>query len=358
MNVQVVPARELTPEHVAAWDEIQQANPALRSPYFRPEFTQAVAALRGGVEVAVLRQDGRIAGFLPFQRGRLGRARPVGFPLNDFQGWIVGDDFQMEPLKLLEACRLRSLRFDHWLASQSAWQPYGCVTARSPYIDLSAGFPAYQVARGANGSEELKQVLRKTRKCQREIGPVRLEQHTSETDVLDTLLAWKTQHCRQTGVASALDVPWIRQLLRDLWQRGDERLRGQLSALYVGDKLAAVHFGLRSCDVLHWWFPAYDAQFGKYSPGTMLLVEMAKAAESIGLRRIDLGKGEQEFKINLMTGATLLAEGSVDTLGWSRWMWRGWLAAKDRIRGSRWRGAAHRVNRLLSQTRVWLGASE
>jgi CelD/BcsL family acetyltransferase involved in cellulose biosynthesis len=358
MEVHVVPAGELTPGHLAAWDRIQRSDPTLHSPYFRAEFTQAVAARRGGVEVAVLNESGRHVGFLPYQRGRWGRGRPVGFPLNDFQGWIVMGEAALDPLGLLQACRLKSLRFDHWLASQVSWQPFHCVTARSSYIDLSAGFAAYQAARSAGGSEELKHVLRKERKCQREVGAVRVEHDSRSAELFEALVAWKTQQCRSTGVASALDVSWIRSLLFDLWQREDPALRGQLSALYIGDRLAAVHLGVRSFDVLHWWFPAYDAQFGKYSPGTMLLVEMTRAAESIGLRRIDLGKGEQEFKRNLMTGATLVAEGSVDTLSWSRWMWRSWLTAKDRIRGSRWHGAAHRVNRLLSQTRVWLGASD
>jgi CelD/BcsL family acetyltransferase involved in cellulose biosynthesis len=225
-------------------------------------------------------------------------------------------------------------------------------------MDLSSGFDAYRLARGAGGSEELKQVLRKNRKCQREVGDVRLEHHTSRPEVFESLVAWKTGQCRSTGVASALDVSWIRGLLKDLCQRTEAELHGQLSALYVGDRLAAVHLGLRSHGVLHWWFPAYDAQFGKYSPGLMLLVGLAQSATSSGLARIDLGRGEQTYKSNLMSGATLLAEGSVDTRPWSRWMWQRWLAAKNRIRGSRWRGPAHRVNRLLSQTRVWLGAHD
>jgi CelD/BcsL family acetyltransferase involved in cellulose biosynthesis len=358
MDVHVVAASELTPEHLTAWDRIQRADPTLSSPYFRPEFTLAVEARRGGVEVAVLEAEGRPVGFLPFQRGSWGRARPVGYPLNDFQGWIVSGEAGIDPLALLRRCRLKSLRFDHWLTSQAAWQPFHCVTARSPYMDLTGGFQPYQAARGAHGSEELKQVLRKIRKCQREVGPVRLEQHTTQPEVFETLVGWKTQQCRSTGVASALDVPWIRGLLADLCQRTDAALRGQLSALYIGDRLAAVHLGLRSYEVLHWWFPAYDIEFGKRSPGLMMLVELAQASHEMGLRRIDLGKGEQTYKSNLMTGATLLAEGSVDTRPWSRWMWRRWLAAKDSIRGSRWRGPAHRVNRLLSQTRVWLGAND
>ena len=78
MNIRLIPAEQLTPEHVAAWADIQRAEAALDSPYFRPEFTQAVAAVRGDVEVGVLEEGGEPVGFFPFQRGRGNVARPVG----------------------------------------------------------------------------------------------------------------------------------------------------------------------------------------------------------------------------------------------------------------------------------------
>ena len=72
-----------------AWSQIQRDNEELASPYFRPEFTQAVASVRGDVEVAVLEDHGEIVGFFPYQRGRGGVARPVGGRLSDFQGVVA-----------------------------------------------------------------------------------------------------------------------------------------------------------------------------------------------------------------------------------------------------------------------------
>ena len=44
MNVTVVRANELSPEHLSRWSMLQEADPQLASPYLCPEFTVAVAS--------------------------------------------------------------------------------------------------------------------------------------------------------------------------------------------------------------------------------------------------------------------------------------------------------------------------
>ena len=46
MNATVTPARALSPGVVARWSELQLRDRCLASPFFRPEFTQAVAQVR------------------------------------------------------------------------------------------------------------------------------------------------------------------------------------------------------------------------------------------------------------------------------------------------------------------------
>jgi CelD/BcsL family acetyltransferase involved in cellulose biosynthesis len=86
-----------------------------------------------------------------------------------------------------------------------------------------------------------------------------------------------------------------------------------LSTLHAGDRLAAAHFGMRSATVWHWWFPVYDPDLSKYSPGILLLLEMAREARGLGIRVIDFGKGDAEYKERLKTGDLALAEGTVET---------------------------------------------
>jgi CelD/BcsL family acetyltransferase involved in cellulose biosynthesis len=77
-TIHLTKIRDLTAPQLSAWQEIQQSTPLYESPYFRPEFAQAVAAVRSDVEVAVLRDAEKNVGFFPFQRGKLNLGKPVG----------------------------------------------------------------------------------------------------------------------------------------------------------------------------------------------------------------------------------------------------------------------------------------
>lgn len=87
---------------------------------------------------------------------------------------------------------------------------------------------------------------------------------------------------------------------------------GMLSSAYVGDRLAAVHFGMRSHTTWHWWFPTYDPKLDKFSPGLILLLELARRAPDFGLDRIDLGRGDERYKASFASATTPLCEGSVE----------------------------------------------
>jgi CelD/BcsL family acetyltransferase involved in cellulose biosynthesis len=89
-----------------------------------------------------------------------------------------------------------------------------------------------------------------------------------------------------------------------------------LSLLYAGERLVAGHFGMRGRSVWHYWFPAYDPEVAKYSPGLILLLKMAEHAPSLGVRTIDLGKGMSLYKQRLMNASVLLASGSVELPSW------------------------------------------
>jgi CelD/BcsL family acetyltransferase involved in cellulose biosynthesis len=86
MKVTLVPGRELGSDLAAAWTRLQAANPDLVSPYFHPEFTKSIAAVRSDVEVAVVEADGSTVALFPFQREQISHALPVGGIISDYQG--------------------------------------------------------------------------------------------------------------------------------------------------------------------------------------------------------------------------------------------------------------------------------
>src|SRR6185369_1676376 len=134
--------------------------------------------------------------------------------------------------------------------------------------------------------------------------------HLPDRRIVETLFRWKSEQYDRTGVPDIFECQWIRDLLDNILKHNSEDFGAVVSVLYAGDTLAAIHLGMRSRGVLHTWFPAYNIELGRYSPGTLQWIETIKSAGSWGIRHIDLGKGEEPYKRRLMTGATRVAEGT------------------------------------------------
>ncbi|MGA2065253.1 MAG: GNAT family N-acetyltransferase [Thermoguttaceae bacterium] len=347
MKLHLVSGRELSPDDVALWSRLQRADPELDSPYFRPEFVQLVAAIRDDVEVAVIEEEGEVSGFFPFQRGAWQAARPVAAALSDFHGLIGRPRGDWTADELLRGCGLASWSYHHLPASQKPFRPYHCRETPSCFVDLSQGFEAFCSSRRRNGSRIVPDTLRKMDRAAKEVGPPRLEAHVGDDRVFRALLGWKAAQYVRTGNTNLFAAPWVVELLDRLRRQQTEGLAGMLSALYLGDRLAAVHLGMRAGGVLHHWFPAYDVELRQYSPGLIWFLETARTAAFHGIRRIDLGKPSETYKVRLMSGVTTVAEGTVDLRPAVRALRRGWWRARDCVRQTPlWRGAAAPVRWL------------
>ncbi len=308
MHISLITASQLDAPLQDAWRALQADNPALQSPYFTPEFTLAVAAVRGDVRIAVMEQARRVAGFFPFQ-ARWGMGLPVGGSLSDHHGVVCAPGTRWHWPDLLRAARLSSWRFDHLPRAQA---PEGArMQAVSPGLDLSRGLAAYLAGRRAQGIRRLDESLRKARKLAREVGPLRFEAHTRDPRVLETVLRLKSQQCRRTGVPDFFARSWARALAERIAATEAPDFGGRLSALYAGDALVAAHLGMRSRDVWHWWFPVYESAWAPYSPGAQLLLQVAQAAADTGHTCLDLGKGADAYKQSFADCGLPLAEGWV-----------------------------------------------
>jgi len=354
MKISVVRAEQLTGTQIAAWAAIQEAEPALESPYFRPEFTQLVAAAKGGVEVAVLEDGGTPAGFFPFERDRSRIGRPVGWPMCDYQGVVARAGLAWDAARLVRACGLSAWDFDHVPAGQSGFGPHARGTTGSPYLDLSAGYEAYKDGRKRAGTDLVRRTAQSVRRLEREVGRIRFEYHTGDPTVFAKLLAWKRDQYHRTGARDIFALAWPVRLLEAVLAATAPTFQGVVSALYAGDRLAAIELGIRSGGVLHSWFPAYDTELRRFSPGMIHQFELARAAAADGVRRIDLGKGDEEYKLRLMSGAVPLIEGSVAVTARTRLLRGGWYRARDWAKTSRFAGPVRTAARVTRPLREWL----
>ena len=311
MNYSVIPAKELTPDLIESWSEIQQIDTALASPYFHPDFTQAVAYVRSDVFVGILENRGRIEGFFPFHRSGGGLARPVGLGLSDYHGVIAIPNAKWSAEELLRGCKITRWEFDHLPVMQQQFVTYQQDVSDSPIIDVSQGMEVYEASRDKAGRKQLRETRRKRQKLSSDVGPITFTLHMQQQDILRQMMSWKSQQCRATGTVDYFSLGWCRRLIEHIHSYNGLEFGGILSCLHAGDTLAAVHFAMYSRNVWHSWFPAYNHELEAYSPGSVLLLEMIEAASVRGVHYIDLGKGLSMYKKRVMTGTIPVAQGCV-----------------------------------------------
>jgi CelD/BcsL family acetyltransferase involved in cellulose biosynthesis len=309
VKVTLIPGRELGPDLFGRWRELQRSNLDLASPYFCPEFTQAIASVRDDVEVAVVEDEGSITAFLPFQRGHDSVGIPVGGIISDYQGLICAPEFACDPRELIKQCRLLAWDFDHLISAQRMFAPFHRYAESSPVMNLNAGFERYVAACHAARAERVK-----IRRLERVLGSVRLVVATTDKELLNQVLKWKSAHYLQTSSLDLFSIGWIRAAVERIHATQTPDFAGILSVLYAGGVTVAGHFGMRAGCVWHYWFPSYAPEYSRYSPGLVLLLKMAEDAAAVGLRTIDLGKGKMLYKDRFKNSEVPLAEGSVELL--------------------------------------------
>jgi len=348
-----LPPRELTVAQWSAWSSLQSRLPEFGSPYFRPEFTRCVAAVRDDVEVGVIEQSGEAVGFLPFQRCSMGVAVPCGGRLSDFHGVLAEPGVEWNMDAMLRGFGLIAWDFHHQLADQKAFESFHDEVAISPYLDLSQGFDAYAKERRKADSDEVPQTHRKQRKLEREVGPVRFMAHTDSSDIFRQLIKWKEQQYEASGFTNVFSFEWTRRLLEEILAEKRSEFAGMMSTLHVGDRLLAIHYGMRSGGVLHSWFPAYDKEFYRYSPGLILLINIAQRCEELGIARIDLGRGSEQFKTSLMSGAVKVAEGAAELWSPVNFVRSCYRGTRQLIRNSGWYPALRGSTGWFRRLKEW-----
>jgi len=353
-TIQLKTVTDLSPAEWSLWLDIQERSGVYESPYFRPEFVRAVAAARDDVEVAVLSQAGQIVGFFPFQRGSLNLGKPIGGKLSDYHGPLVRHSAALDPLELLRGCGLASWDFDHLVTAAPAFAPYVLLRDRSPCLDLAEGFPAYAEQRRAAGSEAIRRQGQKTRKLAREVGPLQFTAEADDDEAFELLKTWKSAQYIRTGLADVFSFRWTLELLARLREHRSAEFSAPLTVLRAGGQVAAVALSLRSRGVLHAWFTAYNPDLHAYSPGVALLVQLAEESPGLGIRKIDLGRGDERYKWSLASSSIEVAEGAITCPAVGTWLRAGWRQTRDWLAHSALKDTVQLPRKLLRPIREWL----
>lgn len=313
MRVQRLAFRDLTPAHREQWNAYVGAEPSRHSPYYQLGFFDALVGVGRPIEVLVAEDDTGVLAFLPFeQRGR--HTLPAGGGMNDYQGPICRPGSAPDPVAMIRQGGLRRFQYNHlYPADLEGWSRFNIKTMISPQQCVVGGAEGYAGRLQSSGQKgEFKASQRLGRKLAREVGELCFSLDDRDPETLEQLMRWKSQQYRETGAPDGFKDGWRRELLRNLLQSRDPSFRGLLASLRAGDVLVAAHYYLQSGKILHSWFPTYDSEYARYSPGRVLAVTALDAMAELGVEVMDMGKGDAMYKLRSMTQSVEVAEGVVD----------------------------------------------
>lgn len=306
-------AQPLSADLRTAWCRallIQRAATGHGSPFLGPALASTLAEERSDVQVLVGYDGDDPTRFLPLHAER-GHAWPLAGRFCDVHG-PVGVPDSDALLEMLAGGGLKSWAFQRCpipgvLAPKHIWSE---ATARFVRTDL--GVEGLRTGGLLPSTSQLKQALRKERKLEREVGPLRFEFNHHDPEVLAQLIRWKSDQRRRTHSVDVLQYPWAVSALERLQHSTEPDGAGALSALWAGDHLVAAHYGFADDELMHWWIPTYAPEFAAHSPGLSLLLHLIRECHERGLKAIDLGHGDERYKTGFATGTSTLYGGAVD----------------------------------------------
>jgi CelD/BcsL family acetyltransferase involved in cellulose biosynthesis len=320
VEIDVINPLELPASAVDRWTALQDRAPALDSPFLSPQWARAVARAQGSnaagqdipnrVRVAVLSDAEGLQGFMSARVGSL-TAMPVGAPMCDYQGLVTAPDAQVDPRRLVQALGVARFDFTHMLGDQPAFAPHLRGAVDSFIVDVGEGYEAWATGRREAGVGIVKDLDKKTRKADRELGVATFSAFSRSRADFDQLIAWKREQLNATGQTDLFETGWVNRLVRDLFNSRDPDFGGVLFTLHFDGELAAAHFHLRGRKTIHGWLIAHNPKFEKHSPGLLLFQHILKWMDGTPYSRLDLGAGDYRFKRELSNTSQSVAHGFV-----------------------------------------------
>ena len=302
MDFEIIRPQALSAAQIAHWRALQAAEPVWDSPFLSPAWPLAVERAYGDanqkVRVAVAREHGSDVGYLALRTGAV-TAMGAGAPLCDYQGLVAEPGVRIDPQALLRALGVQRFDFGHMLADDASFAAYARHHATSWAIDLAEGYDAYAAQRRAAGSSALKDLDKKRRKAERELGPVFFTAQSRSAEDFEALIALKREQLKDTRQTDIFAAGWTGRLMRDLFEREDPDFRGSLFTLHMGGRLAAAHFHLCGQRTIHGWMIAHHCDVERYSPGLLLFHDILRWMDATPYNRLDLGPGDYRFKRDL-----------------------------------------------------------
>ncbi len=306
LKVEIVGIDTLGDADWAEWNTMLAGNPALASPYFRPEFARAAGRVSPRAAVAVFSRGGKTVGFFPHQR-RGGAMQPLAAPMNDYHGIVSHPGKAPDLEEAAEALGATRLNLTAWVGATRLGED-----RRTVQVELGeAGYDGWYAERRATHGKFFKDKERARRSMEAELGPTRIERDLRDPALLDWLIDLKRSQYQRTGRHDIFACGWTADLLHALLREEGDGFGASMAALWAGDRLVAVEYSLHAGDQYHFWFPGYEPSLARCSPGILLSMDTMRLAAECGYRTFDFGFEGEHYKKYFCNGFKVVREAVV-----------------------------------------------
>jgi CelD/BcsL family acetyltransferase involved in cellulose biosynthesis len=291
------------------WSALVEADPAgtlFHTPAYLKLWWEEFGA--GSLLLAFAEDDGQTIGACAFEsiQGRLQFLG--GFDVTDYMGPVSLPGFEGAVAEALIAAVLEVPWTEADLAGLpygSAWLPAleGAAVSRgvavrresdgvAPLIGLPGSFDDYLAALPAKLRHELR---RKERRLAEEAGSYRITLSTAQS-VAEDLDRFIELHRSSPGPKGRFMHAGMEIFFRRLGEALLAPHQFHLAFLELDGKKAAGAIGFAYGDTFSLYNSAFDREFGRLSPGTVLVTDLIRRAGELGKRRFDMLKGDLEYK--------------------------------------------------------------
>jgi CelD/BcsL family acetyltransferase involved in cellulose biosynthesis len=245
----------------------------------------------------------RVAGWLG--RDPIDYGEVLVEPSNEREAWMQAALKRLVAAPGVDFLALESVRSDanaHCVLERACrWQ---VAEDPAPFIDL----------RGLSSGDELeaklpkrfRQGMRRRARRLEEIGPLKFE-FEREPDRLEETIRWiidrKREWIDERGIAEGhgLTDEHATSMI-DIIRDGAKAGHALVARLSVNDQLIAADVSLLSGNRMYSDYGSFDLEWGKYSPGSLLLRETIKWAVDNGVEIFDLARGPDDYKVKWSDG--------------------------------------------------------
>lgn len=271
--------------------------------------------------IIITRDKGRLVGIAPFmilKKGRLPRLAFIGEGISDYEDVIATGDIKkreeiilsiftvIEKSKLWNIFQLKGIQEDSpnlpifkKLCAEYRKKINIFIHSHrdgAPYIKINEKWESYC---GRLRKKIIADSKRQKNRLEKDFPGIRFE-HISDASQAQNCLGELAKFHRlirkKKNNHSIFDEDKNLNFFRELAVMMLKSGKFIFSVLRTEKQLAALHMGFADKDIFYYYIPAYNPEFGRYSIGRLLLIELMKYVFEHNFQRFDFMLGQEDYK--------------------------------------------------------------